>query len=76
MTSKIKIGDHVSFYCYTDCRSKVGTVTAIDVPIQWRSGLGVQIDGSLTRPYSDVHDVNAADGQESTYSLVRASAQS
>jgi len=52
----ISVGDKVTYYCFTDATYKVGTVTAVDVPVYWKTGApkGIQINGSLTRLASDV----------------------
>lgn len=53
---KLKIGDKIRYFNYTANRMMTGTITAVDVKVCWGRFRqypveGVQIDGSLTRPY-------------------------
>ena len=67
----IQVGDTVRYYCNSQMRLRDGTVTAVDVSVEWlwhwqergtvmqsqhrhegaTHPLGVEIGGSLTRPY-------------------------
>jgi hypothetical protein len=59
--SRLKVGDSVRYYDYVTGTSKIGTVTALDVPILWMGPrypqkplIGIQINGALTREYGAV----------------------